>query len=365
MSNACGIIEVQTPEWSIAIPSYKRHDTLCEKTMSFLLKQLIPMHRVFVFVADENESRIYADCLESATNLKWVVAPSFTQELHSEPHPKIVIGEVGISQQRRHISSYFPYGHHIIQMDDDVEGINILCSTGSISNASQRICKLWQGEWVDIIEDAGVRMLQTGANIWSISLSHVPWHLRAVGISTCFGICVGHCFGVINRKRDDLETEFGSCGDDVERSIRYMLEDHIILRYGMLHAITKFRSGPGGINSEVMNRRKAEEETVRKMALKWPSIVSLDTTVRFDKGLPMKLNNIFTKNQPLQTRSGTPGMRWCPPCQRKSNIPLDYQVIIDKFPPTPPRRQSDGAEVESSVKWGRVRESARRVSPSQ
>ena len=66
-----------------------------------------------------------------------------------------------------------------------------------------------------VIRDAGVRMRQSGAFIWSVSLSQIPHHLQCEGISTRWNPCVGFCFGVLNRPSlTELNTRYGAVGED-------------------------------------------------------------------------------------------------------------------------------------------------------
>ena len=351
-----GMINLDPPEWSIAIPSYKRHEKLCCETMRLLIKHNIQKCKIFVFVADESESLEY---LRSLSNLypDWEIANQFSRLGNRDGYKsKIVVGKPGISAQRRFINSFFPLNHHIVSMDDDMSDIKVMCSNGAVATAKQRVCSLAAGELQQIIEDAGVRMLQSGSYIWSVSLSQIPFHLQICGISTAFGVCVGYFFGCINRKLEFLETQFGACGDDVERSLRYINYDKLVLRYKMLCCATKFREGQGGINSEIQDRKQKEIDAVSEMSRAWPEMIQVDKTVRFKAGIPMKiLRSNFPKNKPLQTSSHVPGIRWVPPAQRTTeNLPQEYLEIISKYKPILSRRQSQFAPIDEAVKLGKL-----------
>ena len=344
-----GIIDIDPPAWSIAIPSYKRHEKLCRETLQLLMKHKIQKCKIFIFVSNEDELLEY---MRSLSNIHpdWEIAQEFCRG--NRDKSKIVVGKPGICAQRRFINSFFPLNHHIVSMDDDVSDVQVMCSNGEIANAKQRMCSLAAGELQQVIEDAGVRMLQSGSYIWSVSLSQIPFHLQISGISTVFGVLVGYFFGCINRKLDCLETQFGACGDDVERSLRYIDHDGIVLRYKMLCCVTKFREGVGGINSEIEDRKQKELYAVNEMSIAWPEMIQVDKTVRYKAGLPMKiLKSKFRRNQPLQTSSRVPGIRWIPPAQRKKeNLPTEYFEIISNFPPNLSRRQSNFATIDEAVK---------------
>ena len=50
-------------EWIIAIPSYKRHDIIMEKSPSTLKEYTIPPSRITIFVADKEEKKLYEEAI--------------------------------------------------------------------------------------------------------------------------------------------------------------------------------------------------------------------------------------------------------------------------------------------------------------
>jgi cellulose synthase/poly-beta-1,6-N-acetylglucosamine synthase-like glycosyltransferase len=50
-------------DWMIAIPSYKRQDTLIEQTLATLKHYKIPPSRITVFVADKEEKKLYEEAI--------------------------------------------------------------------------------------------------------------------------------------------------------------------------------------------------------------------------------------------------------------------------------------------------------------
>lgn len=322
--------------------------------MHLLIKQQIPKNKIFIFVSDEDEC---AEYLINLTKLypEWDTVSQYSK--NDDDKSKIVVGKPGICNQRKFINSFFPLHHHVVSMDDDVSDVKVLCSSGHIKSAKDRVCSLAVNELHQIIEDAGVRMLQSGAHIWSVSLSQLAFHLQHQGISTNFGVCVGYFFGVINRKIDFLDCKFGACGDDVERSLRYAKMDGLVLRYRMLYCDTKFREGQGGINAEIKNRRQKEIEAVAEMTRAWPDMIKLDENVKFKSGLPMKiLRNNFPRNQTLQTSINVPGIIWVPPAQRQTeHLPKEYLDILLIHRPTLSFRQSHFAKIDEAVRLGKLK----------
>ena len=50
-------------DYVIAIPSYKRVETLEKKTLTLLQKYKIPSDKIYIFVADEKEKKEYTEGL--------------------------------------------------------------------------------------------------------------------------------------------------------------------------------------------------------------------------------------------------------------------------------------------------------------
>ena len=90
-------------DYVIAIPSYKRADTLNKKTLNLLKKTDIQhKEKVYIFVADEDEYEIYKAKINPA-------------DYHS-----LIIGRHTLKAQRNFILEYFPLGTKIMNLDDDL-----------------------------------------------------------------------------------------------------------------------------------------------------------------------------------------------------------------------------------------------------
>ena len=89
-------------DYVIAIPSYKRHDTLKKKTLVVLKDYKIPKEKILIFVANKSEYDVYNETLDPKT------------------YGKLVIGKPGIKQIRNFMANYFSEGQKIVYMDDDI-----------------------------------------------------------------------------------------------------------------------------------------------------------------------------------------------------------------------------------------------------
>jgi cellulose synthase/poly-beta-1,6-N-acetylglucosamine synthase-like glycosyltransferase len=59
--------KLKSPDYIIAIPSYKRAEILKEKTLTTLHKYKIPKEKIYVFVANKEEHDIYKESLDPST----------------------------------------------------------------------------------------------------------------------------------------------------------------------------------------------------------------------------------------------------------------------------------------------------------
>ena len=89
-------------DYIVAIPSYKRHDTLKKKTLSVLKDYKIPRQNIYVFVANEGEHDLYKNTLDPST------------------YGNLIIGKPGIKEIRNFMANYFDEGQKIVYMDDDI-----------------------------------------------------------------------------------------------------------------------------------------------------------------------------------------------------------------------------------------------------
>ena len=84
----------------VAIPTYNRADVITRKTLKTLLDGGVDSKNIFLFVANITQKKMYEDI-----------------------HPNIIVGKIGITAQRIFIQRYFKQGQHVVEIDDDVEGL--------------------------------------------------------------------------------------------------------------------------------------------------------------------------------------------------------------------------------------------------
>ena len=89
-------------DYQIAIPSYKRPETIKKKTLKVLESYNIDPSRITIFVADEDELVKYKESLKDT------------------PYQKLVDGVHTIGAQRNFIEKYYPEGTKLVMFDDEI-----------------------------------------------------------------------------------------------------------------------------------------------------------------------------------------------------------------------------------------------------
>ena len=90
-------------DYKIAIPSYKRHNTIKEKTLRLLDEYNIDKNKITVFVANTDEEILYKESLDNEY--------------------KIVVGVPTIGKQRNFIEKHYDEGTYLMMFDDDIDSV--------------------------------------------------------------------------------------------------------------------------------------------------------------------------------------------------------------------------------------------------
>ena len=236
-------------DYVVAIPSYNRSNVLAEKTLKTLKDGSVPPSKIHIFVANKQEYDKYAAAIPK--NL----------------YGKMIIGELGISNQRKFIRHYFKAGQKIVSCDDDVQGL--------FERVSDK--KLRQIRNLDrFFKDAFKRIQKEGIFIWGVYPVCNPFFMKTDTTSSLKFI-IGGLYGFINRPNDkDLELSGqAEQKEDIEQSILYYIKDGKILRFNRVAFKTKFHA-PGGLG-ETKGRIEANRNAAKYLEKTYPQYVTLWT----------------------------------------------------------------------------------------
>lgn len=243
-------------DYIICIPSYKRAETLKEKTLATLDKYNIPVSKIYIFVADKDEEEIYRNTLEKGS------------------YNKIIVGVRGLSQVRNFIGDYFPKGKRLVQMDDDVKGF--LEFDEAKPRHEKPLVSLER-----IIQKGFSECDKAGARLWGIYPSANGFFMKDT-VSTDLKYVVGCFFGIINpgTGANGLDIPLGdvmSGKEDYYRTLRMYELDGTVVRLNFVAPKTAYYTEPGGLQTDP-NRKKHHEIAIKWLLKKYPDWVAINPT---------------------------------------------------------------------------------------
>ena len=227
----------------IAIPSYNRAETIAKKTLAYLMDGGVSPSKITIFVANKTQEKMYLAAVPK------------------NMYKDIIVGKIGIANQRKFITHYYPIGTYVVSMDDDVEELQML-----------RGDKLVTVRNVDeFFKKAYVIMKRENRFIWGIYPVRNAFFMHNTA-TTNLRFIIGVTFGYINRRLKRLEPSSKAEGkEDYEQSILYSKEDGGVLRFNNITHKTKFNSVGGlGTDRQLMNKNAAEY-----LQGKYPDIVTI------------------------------------------------------------------------------------------
>lgn len=224
----------------VAIPSYNRPNEIVQKTLKTLKAGGVNKNIIYIFVANDNEYKKYEE-----------IVPK-------ELYGKIIVGKLGIANQRIFIKHYFKENQHVVSIDDDVEALfKMTNSAGTPGSAPAKLIKITNVD--KFFKDAFDRLKREKLFIWGIYPVNNAFFMQNK-VTTGLKFIIGALYGFIVRKTSDLEPSINAEGkEDYEQSILYYKKDGGVLRYNNVTIKTKFLAKGGlGADRFAMNKKAAE-----------------------------------------------------------------------------------------------------------
>lgn len=243
-------------DYKIAVPTYKRYDTFKNKTFKLLLEHKIPAENIYIFVANNEEKKLYEKALDKST------------------YNKIVVGKKGLKNQRNFIIDYFNEGDYVIELDDDLDGLYTLKDQSNVIKKDHVLIKLPSLE--KLIYDAYGLMKKYNIYIFGIYPVHNPFFMSNK-ITTKLKFIVGPFFGFINRKNKKFKVDIDE-KDDVLRTLIYYKEDGRVLRFNNVCLKTAYYKEPGGMQAEEKDRKVEALKSAHILIKRFPNFTKLNLT---------------------------------------------------------------------------------------
>ncbi len=232
----------------IAIPSYQRAETLCKKTLKYLIGDCaFPQDDINVFCADKTEADKYETVLKAA---------GYGEVL-------IQIGEPTLRNQRNYIQQFFEEGDLVLNFDDDVDGLfyakdKKLHLFTDITGLAERMNA---GMVKHKTKISGVYPV---ANHFFMGDKTTSDNRYIVG---CFWACI-----------IDHDTELGvdlEDKEDFERTIKYFIKFGAVVRLEDICVQTKYYKEPGGM--QVTRTKQRVHDSAMFLIQKYPDHCVLNT----------------------------------------------------------------------------------------
>lgn len=264
----------------IAIPSYKRHKIIKERTLNMLKNYNINKNKIYVFVANQQEEVLYRKHLDPTT------------------YGHIIIGKKGLKNQRNFINQYFPEGQEIVNMDDDLKELKILKNKEVNYNDSMRINQtkkktkknqkitrkktqsFRQKNFLETLPDLNKFLIKAfqilkkhNLYLWGIYPVNNPYFMTHK-ITKDLRFIVGTFWGNINRKDKDLILTIDE-KEDVERTLQYYIKDQGVVRFNNITVNTTYYKTPGGMQESNKNRKKDSLKSAIYLNKKYPDYTKL------------------------------------------------------------------------------------------
>jgi len=256
-------------KYVIAIPSYKRSDIIQTHTLAVLNRYNIKPEYITIFVANQEEYDIYIKAL-----------PKFL-------YNNIVIGLIGLKNQRNFINEYYPEGKFVVEMDDDIKNIMQLV----VKRNSSKVSKSTKStkKTVKHIEDldAFIRRafemcIESNIFLWGVYPLVNPYFM-SYKVTTDLRFIVGPMWGMINRHRNDLKLTIDE-KENSERTLQFWVADGAVLRFNNIGIETKYYKNKGGMQEEGKDRKEEALKSVYYLHKIYPTLTKISLTKK--NGMP-------------------------------------------------------------------------------
>lgn len=237
------------PAYQIAIPSFRRAETICKKTLHYLLRVAdIDPKCITVFLSDPKERIEYQRKIIEA----------------GLPSVKIVDGKPSLNLQRRFISNYYPEGTYIFNIEDDIPGIYSAPSPKKLEIVTRLD---------NLIKEGFYLAAKCSTKLWGFSASCNPFYLHGSRPNLGLYFIDGACFGTINTHDKSLWSTLLD-KEDYQRCLLYYKRFGSVVRLSMFAAKNITYKEKGGMEGQrsAANSRECADFLIKK----YPGLVKIN-----------------------------------------------------------------------------------------
>lgn len=265
-------------DYQIAIPSYKRAETLKTQTLTTLERHGVNPDRVTIFVATEAERLEYAQTIPA--------------------HYRLVVAAPGkFNAVKFYNTNHYPAGTPLLNIDDDISRLDQLTADGKLTP--------YTGTLDDLVEQAFNLCQKYGTTLWGINPVANGFYMNpnnTIGLRFICGNFYGSYAGdyaITNPKRRQTTS-----GDDFETTIQAFIINGAVIRLDWIAPQTRMFA-PGGIDAELKDNGIADRQTDNTQALleiaaKYPDLIRVVTKAGGITSLRLKV--ITLAKEPVSVR---------------------------------------------------------------
>lgn len=230
-------------DYVVCVPTYKRSDSITSHTLKTLHEGGVPLDRIYLYVADEEEFERYCTVLEEV------------------PGVKVQIGVPGLTEQRWFIQNEWPEGQYIWMMDDDVKKF--------VYKAGSKIVNVTDVDMM--IRSCFALMDQEGDSI--VGLYPVPNGMFMKDeVTRNLRLLVGSAYGLRNTHSSWTRLTMGDDKEDHERTLLYYERHGMTTRVNYYCPVTKYYKNPGGLQET--RSRESVQANVDSLLKRWPEYLA-------------------------------------------------------------------------------------------
>lgn len=240
-------------DYVIAIPSYKRAETLRDKSLKVLKEYNIDPTKIHIFVANKEEEEVYKKILEKGT------------------YGKIIVGVPKIGPQRNFISDYYPIGKAVIHMDDDIQ--SFIEYDPKAKRSEKKLVSLKK-----VIEEGFRECKKHNCRLWGIYPTPNGYFMSDKVDSDLRYIigCFNGMFNPGTKGPKGVKLELEMDKEDYERSCRFYQVDGAVIRLRAVAPKTAYYTEKGG--NQEFRTKKSIMDGAKWMVEHFPDYATLNLT---------------------------------------------------------------------------------------
>ena len=232
-------------DYQVAIPSYKRPDTVREKTLKVLEKHKISPDKVTIFVADDTEKERYALALRDS------------------PYQRLVVGVPGMGAIRNFIQMYYTEGTPVMNFDDDLSEV--------MRKENDKLMVPVENLEEQVILKGFQACNENNAKLFGVYAAANAMFMKdriAVGLY----YCIGSCWGMITRHDKDLAVTMDD-KEDFERTLQHYVKDGVVVRLDNITVKSKYYTEDGGM--QVTRTSERIHESAKILQERYPNLCTM------------------------------------------------------------------------------------------